>query len=299
MDEIIFISISSYRDPDLINTVKSCFEKAANKSRLFFSIFSQAEDSEHADLSFIPENQIRYKKTHWSESLGACWARSISGSDLVGTFFLQIDSHSRFKQDWDTSIINNFYVAQEFWGNRIILTNYPDPFEIAEDGTDNLIDYDQLRKIDVLWPESENMLRANSEWPPIVDTKYGDEQFYVAGGNLFSTIDIISEIPYDQKLYFIGEEPTIAIRAYTRGIKLISPTVKFMYSNYNRANSKRHLHWEDSSKWWNLNIESFNRIKKILSGDQSLGIYGVGSPQLFLQYQKIIGIDFSTKEINP
>jgi len=299
MDEVIFISIASYRDPDLINTVKSCFEKAENKSRLFFSIFSQAEDSEHPDLSFIPDNQIRYRKVHWSESLGVCWARLRSSQPILGDFYLQIDSHSRFVSGWDNLIINNFYSAKDFWGNRIILTNYPDPFEIAEDGTDNLINYNGLRKIQAVWPDSSNILQGDSEWPLVVDTLYGDEQFYMAGGNIFSTTNIISEIPYDENLYFIGEEPTLAIRAYTRGIRLISPTVKFMYSNYNRENSKRHLHWEDSSKWWNLNIESFKRIKRVFSGDQSLGIYGIGSPQLFLQYQKIIGIDFSTKEINP
>jgi hypothetical protein len=299
MGKIIFINIASYRDPDLVNTVRSCFENANNKENIFFSIFSQAEDWEHPDLFFIPDNQIRYQKVHWSESLGVCWARLRSSQPILGDFYLQIDSHSRFVSGWDDLIINNFYSAKDFWGDRIILTNYPDPFEIAEDGTDNLINYNGLRKIEAIWPDSSNILQGDSEWPLVVDTLHGDEQFYLAGGNMFSTTKLISEIPYDENLYFIGEEPTLAIRAYTRGIRLISPTVKFMYSNYNRENSKRPLHWEDSSRWWNLNIESFKRIKRVFAGDQSLGIYGIGSPQLFLQYQKIIGIDFSTKEINP
>jgi hypothetical protein len=98
MDEVIFLSIASYRDPDLINTVKSAYENAKNKESLFFSVFSQAENEEHPDLSFIPESQIRYSKTHWSESKGACWARSRSTNNLKEKYFLQIDSHSRFKK---------------------------------------------------------------------------------------------------------------------------------------------------------------------------------------------------------
>ena len=107
MDKI-FISIASYRDPDLINTIKNCYDNALNKEQLFFSILSQAEDVEHPDLSFIPSSQIRYIKVHWSESLGACWARSITSKDLLGDFFLQIDSHSRFKNGWDRIIVDSF-----------------------------------------------------------------------------------------------------------------------------------------------------------------------------------------------
>lgn len=297
MDEVIFISIASYRDPDLIKTVQSCFNNAENKSRLYFSIFSQAEDDEHPDLSFIPDNQIRYLKTHWSESLGACWAREIATKDIVGKYFLQIDSHSRFKSKWDTLIINNFKKAVRFWGNRIIITNYPDPFEINNDGSDKLIDYPDLKKLEPFWDEKSKMIQAKHTWPNIVDIENGDEQFFFSANCAFTRADIMREIPYDKELYFTGEEPSIAIRAYTRGIRLISPIVKFMYTNYNRENSKRRLHWDDHEKWWEINLLSYKRLSKIMSGSMEFQEFGIGSKLLFEQYQKITNINLLEKTI--
>ena len=296
MDQIIFVSIASYRDPDLLNTVKSCYENATNKNMLFFSIFSQAEDSEHPDLSFIPDDQIRYIKTNWSESKGACWARSKSTSNLKGKYFLQIDSHSRFKSNWDELIINNYKNAQKFWGNRIIITSYPDPFELNSDGTAKLIDYPLLRKLNAFWDEKSKMIQADPDWGDVVDTINGDEIFFLSANCYFSSTEIVKELPYDELLYFTGEEPSLALRAYTRGIRLISPVVKFMHTNYNRPNSKRKLHWEDHDEWWSLNQESYKRLSLIMTGDESLGEYGIKSPLLFEQYQKIVGINLLEKD---
>lgn len=296
MDEVIFVSIASYRDPDLLNTVSSCYYNAKNKENIFFSIFSQAEDEEHPDLSFIPDSQIKYTKVHWSESRGACWARYYSTQEIRGKYFLQIDSHSRFKSNWDSLIVDNFISAQKFWGNRIILTGYPDPFELNSDGTDKLVDYTTFKKLSAIWHEQSKMLQADSQWPDVVDVVNGDEIYFLSANCYFSTSEIVKELPYDKLLYFTGEEPSLAIRAYTRGIRLVSPVVKFMYTNYNRPNSNRRLHWEDHEEWWKLNQESYNRLSLIMKGSLELGEYGIKSPLLFEQYQKIVGINLLEKD---
>jgi hypothetical protein len=292
----IFISIASYRDPDLINTVKNCYNNASNKEELFFSILSQAEDNEHPDLSFIPNNQIKYLKVHWSESLGACWARTITSKDSFGDFFLQIDSHSRFKFDWDNIIVNSFNKVSKYWSRDIIITNYPDPFEIDKEGNEKLVDYSDLRKLDAYWDEESKMIQAFYDWPNTVNTKVGDEVFFLSGNSFFCTIDVIKRIPYDSELYFTGEEPSMALRAYTRGIKLISPVVKYMYTNYKRDFPPRNLHWQDHSVWWQLNQKSYQRLAKIMTGDMSLGIFGIGSKDLFKKYQDKSGIYLEDKK---
>lgn len=297
MDQLIFVSIASYRDPDLLNTVKSCYENADNKNLLFFSIFSQAEDEEHADLSFIPKNQIRYIKTHWSESKGACWARSIANTNIIGTYFLQIDSHSRFVLAWDTKIINNYDKSKSFWGNRLILTNYPDPFELDEDSYKEF-PYESLKKIEPSWSPELKIVVSKMPWSDVQDTEYGDETSHICAGCIFTTTKIIKEIPYDENIYFEGEESSLAIRAYTRGIRMVSPTTKFMFTNYNLKNSKRHVHWQDNPSWGAMRLKSDIRLAEILSGTTELGDYGIKSPLLFEQYQKIVGISL-IKEIDP
>lgn len=298
MDELnksIFISIASYRDPDLINTVRDCYDKAKYKECLFISVYSQAEHDEHPDLSFMPKDQIRYTKVNWDQARGACYARSVSSENINTNFFLQIDSHSRFKEFWDELIIQNFFTAKKYWGERIILTNYPDPF-VIENGLVRLIDYPSLKKIDIHWDEPSKMIQAKNDWPDVVDTVFGDEHYFLSGGCFFCKSYILNEVPYDKDLYFIGEEPSMALRAYTRGIKLISPVVKFMYSNYDREHPKRSLHWEDHKDWWKLNRQSYMKLSKIMTGDKSFGVYGIDSEYLFEDYQKKTGIDLSSKK---
>ena len=301
MDELedIFISIASYRDRDLANTVNSCFENAKNKNNLFFSVFSQAEDNEHPNLDFIPKNQIRFVKSHWSESMGVCWARAIVNRSIHTKYFLQIDSHSRFDENWDEKIINGYKKSAEFWGERIIVTNYPNGFEIdwdSEPPKDKFIKFGGLKKLKPFYSESAKMIAASSHWDDVIDKDHGDECFFFSANSAFCKSSIIKEIPYDPELYFIGEEPSMALRAYTRGIRLISPNVEYMYTNYNRENGRRDLHWENHESWWELNKKSHERLNKIMKGDTSLGVYGIGSEALFEQYQKITGL--TLKEYN-
>lgn len=47
----IFISIASYRDPELIRTIKSAIDNAANPEKLVFSIVVQDLPTDIPDLS--------------------------------------------------------------------------------------------------------------------------------------------------------------------------------------------------------------------------------------------------------
>lgn len=296
----IFVSIACYRDPDVVNTVRSAYENASNKEGLFFCVVSQDEDNQHPDLSFIPESQVRLIKVHWSESMGLGWARELATKDINQTYFLQIDSHSRFVPEWDSLIVGNYERAKKFWGSRLILTAYPDPCEIDWDTnppTDRFMPTVGLKKISVRWAEDSKMLKGGTSWPEVVDTVNGDEILYLAGGSLFCASDIMAELPYDKLIYFNGEEGSISLRAYTRGIRMVSPVVKYMYSNYNRENTKRPLHWSDhSGDWFNMNKASHERLEKIFKGDRSFGVFGIESESLYQQYQKLSGIDFQKQD---
>jgi hypothetical protein len=284
MDKI-FISIASYRDPDLFKTVKSAWDKAKFKERLFFSIVSQANLNEHPDLSFIPKNQINYIKVSWEESKGACWAREMASRNIIGDFFFQIDSHSRFRDNWDVSIIESYKICQSYWGEKIVMSNYPDSYTINwETGEDVLSEFDNFFKLRAEWDDAAKMIVA--KWEVCDSIEFGHEVFFVSANNLFCTSEIIKEVPYDAELYFTGEEPSLALRFYTRDIKIINPPIKYMYTNYSRDNGKRNLHWSDKpNEWWKLNQLSYQKLAKILTGDLSLGIYGIGSLDLFKEYQ--------------
>jgi len=294
-DETIFISIASYRDPDLINTVMSAWSKSKSKDALFFSIVSQGEDNEHPDLSFIPEDQINYIKVDWKESKGACWAREIASRDIVGKFFFQIDSHSRFRDDWDVILKNSYKECQSKWGDMIVLSNYPDSYTINWDTKEDVLEeFSNFFKLRAEWDEEARMIVPR--WEACEPIDFGYEVFFVSANNLFCLAEIIKDIPYDGELYFTGEEPSLALRFYTRGIKIINPPNRYMYTNYNRDNGKRNLHWVDNSRdWWKLNQMSYQKLAKILTGDLTLGKYGIGSLELFKEYQQKTGIFLEDK----
>ena len=48
-DESIFVSVASYRDPEIAKTVARAFERAADPDRVFFGIFQQNDESKDVD----------------------------------------------------------------------------------------------------------------------------------------------------------------------------------------------------------------------------------------------------------
>jgi glycosyltransferase involved in cell wall biosynthesis len=101
----IFISIASYRDPELQWTIKSAIDNATNPENLFFGVVYQGLESEMPDLSYV--KNLSVIKIHPKEARGAGYARS-RAMELYSdeNYFLQIDSHTRFAQGWDLIAID-------------------------------------------------------------------------------------------------------------------------------------------------------------------------------------------------
>ena len=74
----IFISIASYRDPELLPTIKDCLSNAKNPKDLVFSIAWQHSQEDTWDTLEEYKDDPRFKviDINYAESKGACWARS-------------------------------------------------------------------------------------------------------------------------------------------------------------------------------------------------------------------------------
>src|SRR4028119_761367 len=97
--ESIFIQIASYRDPELLPTLRDCISKAGNPENLVFSIAWQHCDCDEWDNLLEFKNGSRFKiiDIPSKESKGACWARNLLQQQYSGeTYSLQLDSHHRF-----------------------------------------------------------------------------------------------------------------------------------------------------------------------------------------------------------
>jgi hypothetical protein len=105
-DNLIFVSIAAYRDPQLVPTVTDCIAKARYPERLRFGICWQHSPAEDT-LPLFHDDCFRILSIDWRESKGACWARSEVMKLWQGEeWFLQVDSHCRFAKDWDAMLVD-------------------------------------------------------------------------------------------------------------------------------------------------------------------------------------------------
>jgi len=127
MTETIFVQIASYRDPELLPTLKDLFDKAKHPDNLHVCIAWQHNPQDKWDNLKLYENDNRVTilDIDYSTSKGACWARNLIQQEYKGeTYTLQLDSHHRFTQDWDVLCIDMVKSLQKQGHEKPLLTSY-------------------------------------------------------------------------------------------------------------------------------------------------------------------------------
>ena len=128
-NDLIFVQIASYRDPELVPTIKDMIAKAKYPEKLRFGICWQKDETENLD-EFINNPNFRIEEYHYSESQGLGWARNITNRLYRGEkYTLQIDSHHRFVQDWDVMVLEDY--AQSSVTNRPVSTTVRPPLVLT------------------------------------------------------------------------------------------------------------------------------------------------------------------------
>ena len=98
-NKTIFVQIASYRDPELLNTIKDALDKASNPQRLVFGICHQHSEEDEWDTLELYKDDSRFRiiDVNYKDAKGACWARNQIQQQYQGEdYTLQLDSHHRF-----------------------------------------------------------------------------------------------------------------------------------------------------------------------------------------------------------
>jgi hypothetical protein len=289
----IFVSIASYRDPELTRTVKSMLENADRPQDLRITVVAQDKKDEFQDLSFVGP-YLTYVKMDYSDALGPCYARKVAMQCYQNEdYFLQLDSHIQFVKHWDTKLMNIYNQAKEVC-DKPIITHYPPGFEVTKSGT---IKFDEKQKdTEALKVIADNVkvLRGwRDGWHGTRDKPL--ESKIIAAGFLFGPGNIVKELPYDERIFFVGEEITYSLRAYSRGYKFFAPQEPICYHFNGRHGYPKFWTRGDEIRrpvrWSQLERSSRAVIHKILTGIEK-GTYGIADEKLAENYQKFIGIDF-------
>lgn len=283
----IFISLASYREPELRQTIESAIENADNPDDLYFGVYSQVEDGEHIDLSGIPNvTEIIVPAT---EARGAGYARAqVMKMFNDQDYFLQIDAHSVFPKHWDTKTINLYNkIRKDQRQDKVIISFWAKPYMRDPNTNEVILDHDAAN-LDIVYPHYTQLVRYyDTSWiggriPMPAYAQY-HESACVLGGFIFADKRIVSEVPYDDEISWTGEEITFSVRAYTRGWKIYSPRPVLLYHNYTRHNNPRI--WSDTPRKWKKYEEAGRKKVYEVFTFSIQGPYGLGDEKLYEEYQ--------------
>ena len=314
----IFIQIASYRDNQLLPTIKNCIANACHPDNLVFCICWQHSDEDTWDRldEFYSSDEDKGKTDEGKTdegtgtkfiiidvdaklSKGACWARNqIQQKYADEEYTLQLDSHHRFVPNWDVALISILRKLQSEGYPKPLLTSYIPSFNPENDPAER-----------VLTPWKMNFDRFIPEGPvfflPSDISNYEKltgpikARFYSAHF-CFTLGEFCREVQHDPDLYFHGEEITIGVRAYTWGYDLFCPHRVFAWHEYTRKYRKKH--WDEHSEWQIQNREAQLRVRKLLGIDGlkcdiDFGKYGLGTVRSLTDYERYAGIKFETRGV--
>jgi len=302
----IFVQLASYRDPQLIPTIEDMLNKADNKKQFTFGICWQYDDDELADIKkYDKKKNFRIKKYHFSESEGLGWARNVTNSLYDGEeLTLQLDSHHRFAQGWDTMMLEDYEQAKSLC-DKPIVTTYCTPWEPDKNIFEPVPCYMRQYEFsqDKLLMSMPHHILDYKKRNKVLRTRTISGHYYLVNGKF------IEEVPYDPDIYFGGyvEETTLSVRAFTCGYDFYSPYRQYIWHEYTR--NYRRKHWDDHGKnehgkkaSFERDIYARNKTRQLFGQEEhniEIGKYGFGTTRTLKEYEEFGGFDFKKCRIHP
>lgn len=297
----IFVQIASYRDPQLLPTIEDMLEKAEHPENLRIGIAWQfcADDTWPDVDKYKDDSRFRIIEIDYKDSKGVCWARNaVQQLYQEEEYTLQIDSHHRFVEHWDTKLINMLKQLQNDGHKKPLITAYIPSFDPDND-PDARVQEPWKMNFDRFIPEGAVFFLPASfdHWDD--KTNPLPARFYSAHF-AFSLGKFSKEVQHDPNYYFHGEEISIAARAYTHGYDLFHPHEVICWHEYTRKG--RTKQWDDDTKWVDRNNASHLRNRKLFEMDGEkrdidFGIYGFGKERTLKDYERYSGLCFKTRGI--
>lgn len=253
----IFINIASYRDPECPKTINILIKNCSNKENLRIVV---CEQNELSDVSSLKGNEnyshlIEIIKINASEAKGPTYARFLIQQKYENEeFYMQIDSHTIFENNWDLKLINSLNNLKD----KSCITQYLPEYNINSRKMKSYSIRDGLTVSDVT--ALDGFTRVSSNFINIVNkSKDVNKANAWSGCFSFSRGDICVDAPIDPLTpeVFFGEEMDITLRLYTRGWNFYSPNYSIAFTNFDR--SYRNTFWH--KKTYNKKLTLLSRFR--------------------------------------
>ena len=300
----IFVSIASYRDNQCKPTIKDLYEKAKYPKNINVCICDQwkKKDELCGTIAKYKDN-ITTLKLDSDEAKGPLYARALINTHYHDEkYFLMIDSHSKFDQNWDVNLISQIKELQDkSFSNyrqshlipskrqnkdKVVITSY------IKDTKDrhNDLNFQLCKTInsDEFPAQFDSVAKRNKD-------KF-KQQMFIAGGFCFTIGDFVTDIRFPASLagIFNGEEIYLSMMAYSKGYDVFSQKSNCIYHNYNLEG--RYQYTRDNAKQQRtLDKRSKKNLLDFLYKIKLNCVKG-RSRELFY---KLIGWNRQTKKIDP
>ena len=303
MDRIL-VHLPAYREPELIPTIKSALKNAKHPERIIFGICRQYHpDDKFDDLSeFDGDPRFKVKNILYKDAQGLPFARAVINEELLTDeeFVLQLDSHHRFIENWDETLLKWYYDLKEEGYNPLICGYLP-----------------------LYSPKTDPKGRAMTPWMPTAASFYPHGTIFIqpcgvpnwkkltkpqpsrfiSGHFCFGPNKWAKEIRHDPDIYFSGEELDLTIRSFTHGYDLFHPHRLIIWHATMREERDGILVWDDQSKegnpmWHEKQTSARSKIRQKLRVEDNgwdLTGYDLGTVRTLRDYEKYAGIHFKKK----
>ena len=299
-NEKIFIQIAAYRDPELLKTLRDCIDKAKKPNNLVFSLCWQHDENESLE-EFANDKRFKIIDVNYKDSKGTCWARNLLQKQYDGEeYTLQLDSHHRFAQNWDSELISTLkWLQKEQGSKKPLLCGYLPSYEPSNDPAGRVmepwkLDFDRFLPEGAVFLKPSTIPMSQELKAPIPARFYGAHFAFTIG-------DFVKEVPHDPNYYFLGEEISISVRAYTWGYDLFHLHKILIWHEYGR--NKKPRQWDDDQDWFDKDFTSHSRNRKLLRIDDEtcdidFGPYGLGPIRSIEEYEAYAGLDFKRRRVH-
>lgn len=300
----IFVQIASYRDPELVPTIRDLIAKAKYPNNLTFGICWQRDDTESLE-EFQNDPRFNVIDIPWNKSKGLCWARSLIQKLWQGEeYTLQLDSHHRFAQDWDEQLIEMLKLTDS---KKPILTSYAGMYDPVGN---RILNQEPYKMVADRFTDHGTIMFYPHAIANYKDLTKPIPARFVSGHFFFTIGKHCEEYKYDPNIYFAGDEISLSIRSYTLGYDLFHPHKLVVWHEYTRKN--RVKHWDDfnesnvksnkvDKQWWEMDRDSKRRLRHMLREEDNnidLGEYGLGNVRSHRDYELYAGIDFARRRLH-
>jgi Glycosyltransferase (GlcNAc) len=305
MKNTIYVHLPAYREPELIPTIKDCIAKAKNPKRLVFGICRQFHPDDKFDNLDEYRNDKRFKiiDIPHEQAKGLPYARYRINELITNeTYILQLDSHHRFTDNWDETLID-MHSNLEKKGFKPILTGYLPYYSPFNDPAGRCQEPWQ-QQFASFYPHGTIFIRPGllEGWQTRTEPI---RSRFLSGHFCFARAEWGKEIKHDPLIYFSGEELNLTVRSFTHGYDFFHPHKIVIWHATMREERAGKLVWDDQHKrgenWFQHQQIAWKRIRTLLrtenNPDVDLTGYDLGKVRTLRDFEKYAGFHFKKKGV--